>query len=111
MTSTSDAGWAGGEGRQFFERDAGQVLLPQAVEELPLRLAAFVFEDRLAFDRRPLQLPQVAQLEAARAVEVVLQGGLGEGEGEMECHDSYTISSTSAYNSGKAFCLKRNFVP
>ena len=41
---------------------------------------ALTLDERLTFDGRPGLVKDVAQLEPARAVEIVLQAGLGEVE-------------------------------
>ena len=50
------------------------------MEKLAFLLAAFVFQYRFCFNCRPGQALDIAQLEAARAVEIILQRGLAEAE-------------------------------
>ncbi len=55
------------------------MLLDEAVEIFTLPLMLFVFERRFHLDGGICQLLQVAQLESARTVLVILQGRLAEG--------------------------------
>ena len=57
---------------QFFHGQTDQMLLDHAMKELAFLLAAFVFPHRFCFHRRPGQMLNVAQLETARAVKVIL---------------------------------------
>jgi hypothetical protein len=61
------------------------------MEVLTGLLAAFVFEGRFGVDGGPGQPLEVAQLEAAGAGGVVLQGGLREGEKRWKFHRIYYI--------------------
>ena len=70
-----------------LHRHAHQVLLHQQVEQLALLHVALVLQDRLSLHRRPGDAPQVAQLEAPRAVDEILQAALAEVEIGEERHD------------------------
>ena len=59
--------------RQPVGGQTQQKLLGEAVEKIPLLQAAFIFQRRLGFLGRPGQFVNVAQLESARTVEVILQ--------------------------------------
>jgi hypothetical protein len=57
---------------QFLNWQTDQVLLYHAMEELAGLLPAFVFHHRFRFYGRPVKVLDVTQLEAARAIEVIL---------------------------------------
>lgn len=76
----------GDEAGEAFDGEAELVLLDELVELRPKVHVPFVNERGFTFERGPGEAIQVAELEPAFAVGVVLERGLGEAEVGGEGH-------------------------